>query len=122
MSIDFRPRVGVLTSGGDAPGLNAVIRGVVKAACQAGWEVFGFQDGFEGLLPPARYRPLDNDSTKGILHLGGTILGTVSQGRFTTRVGTGEERPIEEEVLAAACATCQSLCLRGLVCIGGDGS
>ena len=46
-----KPRIGVLTSGGDCPGLNAVIRGVVLAAEKLGWEVLGFLDGFEGLLP-----------------------------------------------------------------------
>ena len=48
----MKPRIGVLTSGGDCPGLNAVLRGVVLAAEKLGWEVVGFQDGFEGLLPP----------------------------------------------------------------------
>jgi 6-phosphofructokinase len=48
----MKPRIGVLTSGGDCPGLNAVLRGVVLAADKLGWEVVGFRDGFEGLLPP----------------------------------------------------------------------
>src|ERR1041385_1332508 len=87
-------RIGVLTGGGDAPGLNAVIRGVVKAAGQLGWEVLGFERGFEGLLSPARYRVLDYENTRGILHLGGTILGTVNKGHFTAKVGEGEVRKV----------------------------
>jgi ATP-dependent phosphofructokinase / diphosphate-dependent phosphofructokinase len=115
-------RIGVLTGGGDAPGLNAVIRGVVKAASQLGWEVLGFERGYEGLLPPACCRPLTNDNTVGILHLGGTILGTVNKGRFAAKVGEGEGRAIAPEILEAARATCEELRLRGLICIGGDGS
>jgi ATP-dependent phosphofructokinase / diphosphate-dependent phosphofructokinase len=115
-------RVGVLTGGGDAPGLNAVIRGVVKSANQLGWEVLGFERGFEGLLPPATCRILDNENTKGILNLGGTILGTVNRGRFAAKVGEGETVRIDPAILAAARATCEELRLRGLVCIGGDGS
>ncbi|MBI3912358.1 MAG: ATP-dependent 6-phosphofructokinase [Armatimonadetes bacterium] len=122
MSIHVPTRIGVLTGGGDAPGLNAVIRGVVKAATQLGWEVLGFEKGYEGLMPPARYRVLDNENTKGILHLGGTILGTVNRGRFTAKVGEGQERQIEPALLEAAHATCESLHLRGLICIGGDGT
>lgn len=115
-------RIGVLTGGGDAPGLNAVIRGVVKAAGQLGWQVLGFERGYEGLLDPVTYRVLDSENTKGILHLGGTILGTVNRGRFAAKVGEGEQRQIDPEILAAARHTVEDLGLRGLVCIGGDGT
>ena len=71
----MKTRIGVLTSGGDCPGLNAVLRGVVLAAEKLGWEVIGFRDGFEGLLPPGDYVVLDRKSTEGIMALGGTILG-----------------------------------------------
>src|ERR1041385_6591551 len=94
-------RIGVLTGGGDAPGLNAVIRGVVKAASQVGWEVLGFERGVEGLVAPATYRLLTNENTKGILHLGGTILGTVNKGKFAVKVGAGEGREIDVDVMAA---------------------
>jgi len=50
-----KPRIGILTGGGDCPGLNAVIRAVVKAAFMRGWETVGFRGGYEGLLPPAQY-------------------------------------------------------------------
>jgi hypothetical protein len=55
----MKPRIGVLTSGGDCPGLNAVLRAVVLAADKLGWEVVGFRDGFEGLLPPGNHVILD---------------------------------------------------------------
>ena len=58
-----KKRIGILTSGGDCPGLNAVIRGVVRAADALDWEVVGFIDGFEGLLQPGDYRILDRHST-----------------------------------------------------------
>ena len=70
----MKPRIGVLTSGGDCPGLNAVLRGVVLAADKLGWEVVGFRDGFEGLLPPGNYVILDRQAVNGIMALGGTIL------------------------------------------------
>ncbi|MBA3609763.1 MAG: 6-phosphofructokinase, partial [Chthoniobacterales bacterium] len=71
----MKQRVGVLTSGGDCPGLNAVLRGVVLASEKLGWEVVGFKDGFEGLLPPGQYVILDRARTDGIMSLGGTIIG-----------------------------------------------
>ena len=67
----MKPRIGVLTSGGDCPGLNAVLRGVVLAAEKLRWEVIGFKDGFEGLLPPGHYMILDRARTAGIMPLGG---------------------------------------------------
>src|SRR5688500_1762805 len=94
-----RRRIGVLTGGGDAPGLNGVIRGVVKAADQLDWEVLGFERGFEGLLPPCSYRLLDSNQTKGILHLGGTILGTVNKGNFGAKTAEGNVKQIDREVL-----------------------
>lgn len=117
-----RRRIGVLTGGGDAPGLNAVIRGVVKAADQLDWEVLGFEKGYEGLLPPCSYRVLDSDQCKGILHLGGTILGTVNKGNFGAKTAEGGVKRIDPAVLERAKKSCDELGLRALVCIGGDGS
>ena len=71
-------KIGVLTGGGDAPGLNAVIRAVVKAAHNAGIEVIGLEDSFDGLLDPSRTRVLTPKDVTGILRLGGTILGTTN--------------------------------------------
>src|SRR6187397_1966772 len=73
-------KIGVLTGGGDAPGLNAVIRAVVKAASNAGVEVIGLEDSFDGLIYPEKSRPLGPRDVTGILRLGGTILGTVNRG------------------------------------------
>lgn len=115
-------RIGVLTGGGDAPGLNAVIRGVVKAANQAGREVLGFERGYEGLLSPCNYRVLDSENTSGILHLGGTILGTVNRGRFVMKRAPGQPRRIDPGVLEQTRRNVRELGLAGLVCIGGDGS
>ncbi|RPI80061.1 MAG: 6-phosphofructokinase, partial [Chloroflexi bacterium] len=73
--------IGVLTGGGDAPGLNAVIRAVVKTAKnEYGWEVLGIEDGFEGLIHPGKVHPLDQEDVRGILPRGGTILGTTNRG------------------------------------------
>ena len=73
-------KIGVLTGGGDAPGLNAVIRAVVKAAHNAGIEVLGLEDSFVGLIFPEKSRPLTPRDVTGILRRGGTILGTVNRG------------------------------------------
>src|SRR5215204_3474965 len=73
-------KIGVLTGGGDAPGLNAVIRAVVKAACNSKVEVIGLEDSFDGLLDPSLTRVLTPNDVTGILRLGGTILGTTNLG------------------------------------------
>jgi len=111
-----------LTSGGDCPGLNAVIRGVCRAADKLGWEVIGFHDGFEGLLPPGDYVTLDRKATSGIMHLGGTILGTTNRGHFGAKVGAGERAAIAPDSIAKAKQTFANLDLTGLIAIGGDGS
>ena len=86
----MKPRIGILTSGGDCPGLNAVLRAVVLAADKLGWEVVGFRDGFEGLLPPGNHVILDRQAVNGIMALGGTILGTTNRGHFVAKVGAGD--------------------------------
>src|SRR5580765_9065306 len=80
-------RIGILTAGGDCPGLNAVIRGVVKSANTHGYEVVGFLRGYEGLVDPVSYVPLTHKNTTGILGQGGTILGSTNRGRFNARCG-----------------------------------
>src|SRR5918996_247522 len=75
--------IGILTGGGDAPGLNAVIRAVVKTATgEYGMKVVGIEDGYEGLLGETRTRPLGPADVRGLLPRGGTILGTRNRGRF----------------------------------------
>jgi 6-phosphofructokinase 1 len=115
-------RIGVLTSGGDCPGLNAVIRGVVKSAGQIGYDVVGFRRGYEGLVDPVSYIPLDQKNTFGIISRGGTILGSTNKGRFAARKGVDERVELDPDLLAAVERTVDQLSLCGLICIGGDGS
>lgn len=115
-------RIGVLTSGGDCPGLNAVIRGVVKSASQSGYECVGFFKGYEGLVDPVSYVPLNYKNTSGILTQGGTILGSTNKGRFGAKSGVDGRVLIEPELLEAVQTTVRQLNLSGLICIGGDGS
>jgi 6-phosphofructokinase 1 len=114
--------IGVLTSGGDCPGLNAVLRGVSRAAANRGWKVIGFMDGFEGLLEPVRYEEVTPHRTAGIMHLGGTFLGTTNRGRFITKVGEGARLSVPENVIAEAKQTLERLGVEALIVIGGDGS
>lgn len=117
-----KKRIGILTSGGDCPGLNAVIRAVVRAADRLHWEVVGFKDGFEGLLQPGDYRILDRPSTSLIMSQGGTILGTTNKGHFVSKVGAGDKTTIAPEVIENARGLLKDLNIEGLILIGGDGS
>jgi 6-phosphofructokinase 1 len=115
-------RIGVLTSGGDCPGLNAVLRGIVRTSTTLGWETVGFRDGFEGLLPPGDAMVLTNLNTAGIMPLGGTILGTTNKGHFIAKVGEGNRHRLDEAIIEATRATLAQMRIDALVCIGGDGS
>lgn len=117
-----KPCIGVLTSGGDCPGLNAVIRGVVKSAEQLGYECVGFLRGYEGLVDPVSYIPLNRKNTSGILNRGGTILGSTNKGRFAATVGVQDRVNIPVELLEGVATTVRQLNVAGLICIGGDGS
>jgi 6-phosphofructokinase 1 len=118
----MRERIGILTGGGDCPGLNTVIRAVVKCASKRGWATIGFLGGFEGLLEPLRYRALDYKEMDALLFVGGTVLGTSNKGRFAAKTGHGESNRISAEILGHAKANFQKLGLRALVVVGGDGS
>jgi 6-phosphofructokinase 1 len=118
----MRERIGILTGGGDCPGLNTVIRAVVKCATKRGWDTIGFLDGFEGLLDPLLYRPLDYKEMDALLFVGGTVLGTSNKGRFAAKTGHGESNRIPRDILDQAKANIQKLGLRALVVVGGDGS
>lgn len=118
----MRKRIGVLTSGGDCPGLNAVLRGVVRAASNLDLEVIGFREGFEGLLGDGKYEILDMRRTAGIMHLGGTILGTTNKGHFVAKVRAGEKTRVPDEVLEEVRRTLGHLHVEALIVIGGDGS
>jgi ATP-dependent phosphofructokinase / diphosphate-dependent phosphofructokinase len=118
----MQTRIGVLTSGGDCPGLNAVIRGICRSAYKLEWEVLGFKDGYEGLLPPGDFMVLDRKTTSGIMHLGGTILGTTNRGHFVAKIAAGERAMIPKKVVDQAKETFNKLGLSALIAIGGDGS
>jgi 6-phosphofructokinase 1 len=121
-------RIAIMTGGGDAPGLNAVIRAVVLAAGRLGWECHGIRDGFNGLLAPGLCQgepvvPLSAASVHGIAHLGGTILGSTNRGnpmQYPVRRGDGSlaEEDRSDELV-------ELFGQRGfdaLVVVGGDGS
>jgi len=117
-----KPTIGILTGGGDCPGLNAVIRAATKSALRLGYDVIGFLRGYEGLVDPVRYMPLDARVTADILLKGGTILGSSNTGRFTALVGDGERVRIDPQLLGSAARTVRQLGVTGLICVGGDGS
>src|SRR5215204_1207057 len=113
-------RIGVLTGGGDAPGLNAVIRAVVKAGANCNCEVIGLEDSFDGLIEPNRWRRLAPKDVTGILRVGGTILGTTNRGNpflypIETSGGT-------KDYSARCVEMYHELHLDALVVIGGDGT
>ncbi len=117
--------IGILNSGGDCAGINAVIEGFVMAAYSRGWRVVGFHDGFEGLLPlPSgqRYEILNPTKVHKIRSIGGTILGTTSQGNFDIQINKLGHACIDKDVMAKAKKTITALGLQALVVIGGDGS
>src|ERR1700736_2092919 len=118
----MKPRIGVLTSGGDCPGLNAVLRGVALAAEKLGWEVVGFRDGFEGLLPPGSYMILDRQRPDGIMALGGTMIGTTNRGHFVAKIGAGDRAVVAAEVIEKAKKVLADLGVKALIIVGGDGS
>lgn len=102
--------IGILTSGGDAPGMNATIRAVVRQADAEGLDVMGFERGYRGVLE-RRFRPLNPRSVGNILQTGGTILRTARCPEFTT-----------EEGLKKAAVSLRELDVSGLIVIGGNGS
>jgi phosphofructokinase-like protein len=113
-------KIGVLTGGGDAPGLNAVIRAVVKAGCNAGLEVVGIEDSFDGLLEFNRSRTLTPQDVTGILRRGGTILGTVNTGDpFVRPIETSDGTRQYSDRCVEMFSRMQ---FDGLVVIGGDGT
>ncbi len=115
-------RIGILTGGGDCPGLNAVIRAVGKSASKHHWETIGFLNGFEGLLDPVQFKVLDYKAMDGLLFKGGTILGTSNKGRFAAKTGHGEIAKVPDDILVAAKENCDRLSLKALIVVGGDGS
>ncbi|CAN1508590.1 PfkA 6-phosphofructokinase [Fimbriimonadaceae bacterium] len=115
-------RVGILTSGGDCSGLNAVIASVVKVGIPMGYEFVGFERGWEGVLSPITCRPLGLSDVRGISFIGGTILKTTNRGRFGGKVGAGGVRRIPDDILEMAKSNLQEVGIDALVVIGGDGT
>jgi 6-phosphofructokinase 1 len=117
-------RIAINTGGGDAPGLNAVIRSVALSALNRGWDVLGIRRGYEGLLvdAPDSLINLDRVAIRGILHLGGTILGTTNRSDpFRYPVGAdGAKTPTD--VSGKIIARFAELGIDALVALGGDGS
>ncbi|RMH18497.1 MAG: ATP-dependent 6-phosphofructokinase [Acidobacteria bacterium] len=116
-------RIAISTGGGDAPGLNAVIRAATLSALARGWEVLGIARGYEGLLDTSRIRRLDRRAVRGIAHLGGTILGTTNKGHpfeYPVAGAGGKTRLVDRsgEVMASY----RELGIDALIAIGGDGS
>ena len=112
-------RIGILTGGGDAPGLNAAIRAVVKAAAKQRIETIGIEDGFRGLIEPHRWRCLTLDAVTGILRQGGTILGTTNHGNpLSYNRPDGRTRDYSDACVKAL----RTLSLDALIVIGGDGT
>jgi ATP-dependent phosphofructokinase / diphosphate-dependent phosphofructokinase len=113
-------RLGILTGGGDAPGLNAVIRAVVKSAANSGITCVGLEDSFDGLLEFNRSRILTPRDVTGILRLGGTILGTLNHGNpFDSTVNTSDGPHLYGERVVEMF---QRMDLDALITIGGDGT
>lgn len=113
-------RIGVLTGGGDAPGLNAVIRAVVKSGVNHGIDVIGLENSFDGLIEPNRSRVLTARDVTGILRRGGTILGTVNRGDpFARAIATSEGT---QAYSTRVVEMFQRMGLDALVVIGGDGT
>ncbi len=115
-------KVGILNSGGDCAGLNAVIASIVKKGVPMGYRFVGFEKGWEGLLSPMHYFKLDEENVRGISHLGGTILKTTNKGRFAAKIGEGEKARIPNEILKEAKANLKKLKVDALIVIGGDGT
>jgi ATP-dependent phosphofructokinase / diphosphate-dependent phosphofructokinase len=116
-------RIAISTGGGDAPGLNAVIRAAVLSAVNRGWEVLGIKRGFAGLMGDDEVIPLTRETVRGIAHLGGTILRTTNRGNpfhYPRKLADGEI--VEEDRSDELIENARRLGIDALISIGGDGS
>ncbi len=116
-------RIALSTGGGDAPGLNAVIRAAVLSSLSRGWEVLGIKRGFAGLLGEDDVVSLTRDSVRGIAHMGGTILRTTNRGNpfkwpRKKQDGTWDEIDRSDEMIVNA----RQFGIDATIVIGGDGS
>ncbi|MFY9271228.1 MAG: ATP-dependent 6-phosphofructokinase, partial [Candidatus Manganitrophaceae bacterium] len=116
-------KIGVLTGGGDAPGLNAVIRAIVKSSkVRYGCDIIGIEEGFEGLLSPVKVRPMTPWTIRGILPTGGTILGTTSTINPMQMTRTVNGKQIQVDLTSELKKNIEEIGLSGLIVIGGDGT
>ncbi|HET6681814.1 MAG TPA: ATP-dependent 6-phosphofructokinase [Gemmatimonadaceae bacterium] len=116
-------RIALSTGGGDAPGLNAVIRAAVLSAINRGWDVLGIRKGFAGLLGDDQCIPLSKASVRGIAHLGGTILRTTNRGNpFAYPVRQADGGYVEIDRCDELLASIDRLGIDAIITIGGDGS
>jgi 6-phosphofructokinase 1 len=121
-------RIALNTGGGDAPGLNAVIRAVVLTALNHGWECIGIRDGYNGLFLPEQYPDgglisLTRDSVRGITHLGGTILGTTNRGNpLNYPMPDASGQLVEVDRSDELVQRFRGAHIDALIAIGGDGS
>ena len=116
-------KIGILTGGGDAPGLNAVIRAVVKTAIHDyDCEVIGYRDGYDAFLNPAGRMPLGREEVSGILPRGGTILGTANRGNPFAREVERDGKIVIEDVSDEIVAAIEREKLDALIVLGGDGT
>src|SRR5699024_3033898 len=113
--------IGIINSGGDCAGINTVIASSVIAGIRAGYRFIGFERGWEGLID-RNYIELGHEEAVHIQNLGGTVLRTTNRGRFAAKVGHGETRQIDPEVLQACQDSIDALGVDGLLVIGGDGT
>jgi len=116
-------KIAVNTGGGDAPGLNAVIRSVVLAANQKGWEVYGIKYGYRGLVDTKQIMRLTPESVWDITNIGGTILGTAIKGDpFNFQVAKPDGSIVETDISDTIISNFKALGFDALIAIGGDGS
>ncbi|MDI3534935.1 MAG: ATP-dependent phosphofructokinase / diphosphate-dependent phosphofructokinase [Thermosediminibacterales bacterium] len=114
-------RIGILTGGGDAPGLNAVIRAAAKVLFKHGVELIGFIDGYSGLVEK-KYRVLDRWAISGLLHRGGTILGTNNRDNPFNYPVKENGKTVFKDMSDTAVKNLNDLNIESLIAIGGDGS
>jgi phosphofructokinase-like protein len=124
LEVTTMQRIAINTGGGDAPGLNAVIRSVALSALNRGWEVLGIRRGYEGLLDGSTdgLIPLDRIAVRGIAHLGGTILGTTNRGDPFMYPVEKDGKKTPTDISARLIGRFSELGIDALVALGGDGS
>jgi 6-phosphofructokinase 1 len=116
-------RIAINTGGGDAPGLNAVLRAAALAAARRGFELFGIRRGYDGLLAGEPLLKLDSERVRGITYLGGTILGTTNRGNpFQWTAKDTEGRTVTIDRSDEVVKTFKRLRIDALIAVGGDGS